>query len=148
MKIKYNNLYTHFIFTTYQRLSLIPEKNRIRIEKYITGIVNNNSCKLYAIYANPDHLHFLASRSPDISEERLATIIEESSENFINENKLGNGNFAWQKSASAFSVSKSDIDRTCKYILNQKEHHKNVSFSEELEIFIKHYQETIRKNLD
>jgi putative transposase len=110
--------------------------------------VNNNSCKLYAIYANSDHLHFLASRSPDISEERLATIIEESSENFINENKLANGNFAWQKSASAFYVSKSDIDRTCKYILNQAEHHKKVSFSEELEIFIKHYQETIRKNLE
>ena len=148
MKIKYNNLYTHFIFTTYQRLPLIPERNRIRIEKYITGKINNNSCKLYAIYANPEHLHFLVSRSPYISEERLATIVEESSENFINENKLAKGNFAWQKSASAFSVSKSDIDRTCKYILNQPEHHKKVSFSEELELFIKHYQDSIRKKLD
>jgi putative transposase len=103
---------------------------------------------LYAIYANPDHLHFLVSRTPDISEERLATIIEKSSENFINENNLAKGNFAWQNSASAFSVSKSDIDRTCKYILNQPEHHKKVSFSEELELFIKHYQETIQKKLD
>ena len=42
MKIEYNNLYTHFIFTTLHRLPIIPEKNRIRIEKYITGIVNNN----------------------------------------------------------------------------------------------------------
>ena len=148
MKIKYNNLYTHFIFTTYQRLPIIPERNRIRIEKYITGIINNNSCKLYAIYANSDHLHFLASRSPDISEETLATIVEESSETFINENKLANGKFAWQKSASAFSISKSDVDRTCKYVLNQKEHHKKVSFAEELELFIKHYQESIRKKLD
>jgi len=54
----------------------------------------------------------------------------------------------YSKTAFAFSVSKSDVDRTCKYILNQAEHHKKVSFSEELEIFIKHYQETIRKKFD
>ncbi|RPH94868.1 MAG: hypothetical protein EHM72_15330 [Calditrichaeota bacterium] len=62
---------------------LIPENNRIRIEKYITGIVNNNSCKLYAIYANPEHVHFLVSRSPEISEEQLASIVAESSNRFI-----------------------------------------------------------------
>ena len=145
MKIKYNNLYTHFVFTTFERQGLIPEKNRIRIEKYITGIVNNNSSKLYAIYANPEHVHFLVSRSASISEEKSATIVAESSERFINENKLTRGNFSWQKSASAFSVSKSDIDKVCKYILNQPEHHKKVSFAEEYELFIKHYQESLRK---
>jgi len=124
MKIEYKNLYIHFIFSTYERQKLISEKNRVRIEKYITGIVNNNSCKLYAIYANPDHMHFLVSRSPEISEEQLATIVTDSSERFINENKLSNGKFSWQRSASAYSISKSDIDKVCKYILNQAEHHK------------------------
>ena len=62
MKIEYNNLYTHFVLSTYQRQRIIPEKSRIRIEKYITGIVNNNSSKLYAIYANPEHVHILLSR--------------------------------------------------------------------------------------
>jgi REP element-mobilizing transposase RayT len=75
MKIDYNNLYTHFVFTVFERKRNIPEKNRIRIEKYITGIVNRNHSKLYAIYANPEHVHFLISRSPEISEEELATII-------------------------------------------------------------------------
>ena len=110
MKVEYNNLYTHFIFITSNRLPIIEEINRIRIEKYITGIVNNNGSKLYAIYANPEHVHFLVSRSPKLSEEALATIVAESSERFINENKLCKGLFAWQQSASAFSVSKSDID--------------------------------------
>jgi REP element-mobilizing transposase RayT len=52
MKIEYNNLYTHFVFTTLNRMPVILEKNRQRIEKYITGIVKNNDCYLYAIYAN------------------------------------------------------------------------------------------------
>jgi len=79
MKIEYNNLYTHFILTTLHRQPLIAEKNRERIEKYITGIVNKNDSQLYSIYANPEHVHFLVSRSPKLSEEDLATIIADSS---------------------------------------------------------------------
>ncbi len=45
MKIEYNNLYTHFIFTTLKRQRLIPEESRERIEKYITGLINNTSTK-------------------------------------------------------------------------------------------------------
>ncbi len=146
MKIEYNNLYTHFVFSTFGRQAILPESNRVRIEKYITGIVNNNSCKLYAIYANPEHLHFLVSRSPEISEEQLASIVADSSECFINENKLCEGKFSWQRSASAYSISKSDVDKVCKYIINQEKHHKKITFSEEYEQFIKHYQETLEKN--
>jgi len=70
MKIEYHNLYTHFILIPQNRLPLIQEENRQRLEKYITGIVNNNQSKMYSIYANPDHVHFLVSRSPKISEEQ------------------------------------------------------------------------------
>lgn len=143
MKIEYNNLYTHFIFTTLHRLAIIPEKNRERIEKFITGVVKNYNCKLYAIYANPEHVHFLISRSPNISEEYLADIIAESSVKFINKNKLVKGNFDWQSTASAFSVSKSDVDKVCKYILNQKEHHRKVTFKEEYDKFIEFYEKTL-----
>ena len=127
-------------------MPIIHEKNRQRIEKYITGIVNNNDSKLYAIYANPEHVHFLLSRSPTLSEEDLATIVSDSSERFINENKLCIGRFAWQESAAAFSVSKSDVDKVCKYILNQPQHHHKVTFAEEYESFIKFYQKTLQLN--
>ena len=143
MKIELNNLYTHFIFSTLHRLPVITETFRERIEKYVTCIVNNNSSKLYAIYANPEHVHFLVSRSPKMSEEMLATVVAENSQRFINENKLSVTPFAWQDSAAAFSVSKSDIDRVCKYILNQPEHHRKVSFQEEYDKFIKFYQKTL-----
>ncbi len=143
MKIEYNNLYTHFIFTTLHREKLISEKHRERIEKYITGIVNNNDSHLYAIYANPEHVHSLVSRSPKLSEEMLATIVAESSQRFINQNQLCSKYFEWQDSASAFSVSKSDVDKVCKYIFNQPEHHRKVSFQEEYNEFIKFYQKTL-----
>ena len=144
MKIEYHNLYTHFVLITANRLPLIQEKHRIRIEKYITGIVNNNQSRLYAVYANPEHVHFIASRSPKISEELLTTIVADSTERFINKNRLAIGTFAWQQSCSAFSVSKSEVDTVCKYILNQPKHHKKVSFAEEYDNFIRFYEASLR----
>ena len=107
-------------------------------------MINNNHSKLYSIYANPEHVHILASRSPRLSEELLATIVADSSLKFINDNHLSQGVFTWQQSASAFSVSKSDVDKVCKYILHQPEHHRKVSFAEEYEEFLKHYQKTLK----
>ena len=144
MKIDYYNLYTHFILITQNRQPIIPQHHRERLEKYITGIVNNNNSKMYSIYANPEHVHLLVSRSPRISEEVLVTIIADSSTKFIQDNKLSVGTFAWQQSASAFSVSKTDVDNVCKYILNQPIHHKKMSFAEEHDKFLKHYQKTLK----
>lgn len=144
MKIEYHNLYTHFVFTTLHRLPVIVEAVREKIEKYITGIVNNHDSKMYAIYANPEHMHFLASRSPRMSEELLATIVEESSQKFIQKNGLIQGKFQWQDTCSAFSVSKSEVDRVCKYILNQPLHHKKITFAQEYDALLKQYQTGLR----
>lgn len=119
------------------------EEYRERIEKYITRIVKNSNCQLYAIYANPEHLHFLVSRSPGVDEESLAGIVAKSTERFINDNKLCKHHFQWQMSCSAFSVSKADVDKVCKYILNQPEHHKKHTFKEEYDAFITFYQKPL-----
>ena len=145
MEVQCNNLYTHFVFTTQDRFPCISEIHRERIEKYITGIVNNHQCKMYAIYTNPEHVHFLASRDPAMSENELADLIAKASEIFINKNSLCKSRFYWQSSCSAFSVSKRDIDKVCKYILNQPIHHKKQTFAEEYGRFLKFYQKTLSR---
>jgi REP element-mobilizing transposase RayT len=62
MKIEYHNLYTHFILITQNRAPSILQNHHERIEKYITGIINNNNSKLYRIYANPEHTCLPAGR--------------------------------------------------------------------------------------
>jgi REP element-mobilizing transposase RayT len=143
MKVQFNNLYTHFVFTTRHREMVIPERSRERIEKYFTGIIRKHGCQLYAIYANPDHVHFLVSRVPNMDEETLADIIACSSARFINSNQLCDRYFQWQGSWSAFSVSKANVDRVCGYILNQPNHHKKRSRQEEFETFLKFYQKLL-----
>jgi putative transposase len=92
---------------------------------------------------NPEHAHFIISRSPRLSVEYISTIIAESSERFINEINYCIGKFVWQESAAAFSVSKADTNKVCKYILNQPQHHHKVTFTEEYESFMKFYQMTL-----
>ena len=145
MEIQYHNIYVHFVLTTLNRMPVIHEKNRQRIEKYITGIVSKNGCRLYAIYANPEHLHLFISKAKDIDEETIITIVANSSERFINDHKLCVGLFQWQQSCSAFSVSKRDIPKVCNYIRNQKEHHQKHCYDEEYSTFLKFYQQTIQK---
>ena|SRR3990172_1522518 len=91
-----------------------------------------------------EYNNFLVSRSPKIPEEAFLTRVADSSKKIINENKLCRGIFSWQESASAFSVSKSDVDKVCKYILNQPEHHKKIGFQKEYDDFIKFYQKTLK----
>jgi len=145
MEVLYHNLYTHFVLITQNRYPAIVASHRERIEKYITGVANNNKCKLYAIYANSEHIHFLVSRDPSISEKEMAILIADASEKFINTNKLCNGRFSWQTSCSAFSVSKGDVDKVCKYILNQPIHHQKQTFAEEYDVMLKFYQKTLKK---
>jgi len=44
----------------------------------------------------------------------------------------GNNSFYWQGGYGAFSVSESNVDSVVKYIENQAEHHKTMTFQEEL----------------
>lgn len=41
------------------------------------------------------------------------------------------GKFNWQDGFGSFTYSKSQIDDVAKYILNQSEHHKKITFKEE-----------------
>ena len=47
------------------------------------------------------------------------------------------GNFRWQEGYGAFSVGKSNIQEVIKYIENQENHHKSISFQDEYIYFLK-----------
>jgi REP element-mobilizing transposase RayT len=45
--------------------------------------------------------------------------------------------FAWQEGFGAFSIGVSGVDATMRYINTQEEHHRQRTFREELEVFLK-----------
>ncbi len=54
-------------------------------------------------------------------------------------NDSGASAFAWQAGYGAFSVSQSNVPEVVRYIRNQEQHHRRVSFQEELLAFLKRH---------
>jgi putative transposase len=133
------NTYIHFIFAVKYRKALINEEWEDRVQKYITGIVQNNGHKLIAINTMPDHLHMFVGLNPKQSISELMRLVKGDSSEFINKEGFIKRKFLWQEGYGAFSNSRSQIDKVVKYILNQKEHHSKKTFKEEYIDILKDY---------
>ena len=90
-------------------------------------------------YFNADHTHTLIDLPTNLTIENVIHLFKGSSSHWINQNRLVRGRFAWGRGYGSFSVSHSDVDRVCKYIANQRDHHRKRSFEEEYQLFVKRY---------
>lgn len=135
----YTQLYIHFVFAVKYRKAVIHEEWEDRLQKYVTGIVQNNGHKLLAINTMPDHLHLFTGPNPKQSISELMRLVKGDSSEFVNNKGLTQRKFQWQEGYGAFSNSRSQIDGVVKYILDQKERHIKQTFREE-------YLEILRKN--
>ena len=127
----YVQAYFHLVFAVQNRKALIQKHWKGRLEKYISGIVQNNGHKLIAIGAERDHIHVfigynLNQKIPDLVEN-----IKTSSNQFINQERLSYDHFSWQNGYGAFTHSHSNLSAVADYVLNQEAHHKKTSFREE-----------------
>jgi len=132
-------MYIQYIFSVKGKQNLIKERFRDELEKVISSIVAKHRCKTLAIYCNPDHTHIFVSMHPEISPSKLMEQVKSGSSKWLNSKNYILGKFEWQKGYGAFSYSKSQIDRVVKYILNQPEHHKKLTFKEEYLEFLKKF---------
>jgi REP element-mobilizing transposase RayT len=136
----YSQIYVQIVFTVKGRKNLIMKERREELHKYITGIINNKGQKLMAIFAMQDHIHILVGIQPNITISDLVRDIKSNSTRFINENNWVEGKFNWQEGFGAFSYSKSSLDNVIKYIMNQEEHHKKITFKEEYINFLEKFE--------
>jgi len=75
----------------------------------------------------------------------LVREIKISTDDYIREHKLSKSKFEWQAGYGAFSYSRSHRDAVCKYILNQKEHHRKRTFETEFMKILKDFEIDIEK---
>lgn len=135
----YSQAYFHLVFSPKNRDALIKKTWATELEKYITGIIQNNNHKLLAIGSMPDHIHIFIGYNLNQTIPDLVENIKTSSNAWIQQNKLSGSRFEWQKGYGAFTHSNSQIDAVVKYVLNQEKHHKKKSFRDE-------YLEILQKN--
>jgi len=131
MPQSYAALYAHFVFSTKDRALMIESDWKQSLYDYIGGICKNNDCVLIAAGGIADHIHLLVSVSREISSAELMKDVKASSSAWVHE-KTPCAKFAWQNGYSVFSVSHSNLPAVREYLERQEEHHRKLSFQDEL----------------
>jgi putative transposase len=127
----YTQIHIQAVFAVQNRECIIRNSWKEELYKYISGIVQSNNHKLLSINGMPDHIHILFGLRPSQSIADLMQDVKGSSSKWINDKKLVQGKFSWQEGYGAFSYSKSEVPTIIQYIINQTDHHKRKTFSEE-----------------
>ena len=91
---------------------------------------------IHRIGGMPDHVHILVDIPADISLSKFVQKLKQESSYLAKEAielPLWSG---WAEGYGGFSYSANEIDNVKQYIINQKEHHKRVSFIDEYRIWL------------
>jgi REP element-mobilizing transposase RayT len=136
----YSQITIHGVFAVKHRENLIIQPLRDDVHRYISGILNGINCKPFAVNGWLDHVHILFALPVTKSISDVMEVVKSNSSKWINEADFLKGKFQWQGGYGAFSISKSHRDRVIKYIMNQEEHHKRITFREEYERLLDLYE--------
>ncbi len=133
-----HQIYGHIVFSTKDRKELITNEFESDLYKYICGTVKNLNGFVLAINGMPDHLHIIFRASKHVTDIDFIKQIKAGSSKWISTKT--NQDFQWQKGYGWFSVGAKDIQAAIQYVENQKEHHKVMSFQDELRKILTSYK--------
>jgi putative transposase len=127
----------HVVFSTKDRIALIPLELEDELYKYIHGIIENNSARLIIAGGTANHIHLLIS----IGKTDVPTLIGDVKRSTsVWMKKKGVEKFYWQKGYGAFSIGQSQVPVVSRYIGDQKEHHAKHDFKTEFRSLCEKYQ--------
>ncbi len=138
----FTQLYIMVVFGVKYRLRLIDKNMKQPLHNMLWKILeaHGKGSKTLAIGGTADHVHVFFTLSPNIALSDLVREIKSRTSRWINEQGLCTGSFEWQRGYGAFSYSQSSKSQVLAYIGNQEEHHKRLTFREELQRFLDSYE--------
>lgn len=133
-------IWIYGVFSTKDRIALITSEYEKELYNHIKQKLENDlDCIVKIINGMSDHIHILFLLSPKFSVGDIFKNVKGESSHWINQASLTKNKFAWQTGYGAFSVSESMVNEVEKYIANQKEHHRKMTFEEEVNLFVNKY---------
>jgi REP element-mobilizing transposase RayT len=131
-------VYIHVIFSTKDRRPFISPETKPILQAYIVSLASELRIYTLEIFANPDHIHWLCTLTRTLSIADMIQKIKIPSSNKMA--RIGSKEFHWQKGYAAYSASQSKLEMVRKYIQNQEEHHRNMTFQQEYIRFLEEYK--------
>ena len=138
MSHTYSSVLLHCVFSTKNRQPIIPIDLKARLWPYMAGIARMNGFKTLAVGGMLDHAHILLSLPLRIPIPKAAQLIKGGSSKWINDH-LQRRSFAWQAGYGVFSIGISQIEKTVRYILNQEQHHRKMTFNREWTLMLERH---------
>ncbi|HMG14208.1 MAG TPA: IS200/IS605 family transposase [Saprospiraceae bacterium] len=132
--------YMHITFSTKNREHLIQVSHENDLHAYLGGVCNKLECLPIKIGGYTDHIHILCLLSKKIALMKFIEQLKSHSSKWMKLRDKSLKNFYWQDGYGAFSINPTEVDTVMKYISNQHEHHKNISFQDEFRAFLKKYK--------
>jgi putative transposase len=134
-----SQLYVHLTFGTKNRFPFIKPVWKEQLHGYMQGIMKNMESLAIIINSVEDHVHILFHLSKNYALAKVVESVKKESSKYVKTIEGASDQFSWQTGYGAFSVSSSKLEVVKKYIQNQEQHHKKLTFKEEVERFIKEY---------
>ena len=122
----------HVVFATKDRCPSMTPQMEEKLWPYLGGIARNNKMKVMKVGGVEDHVHILLSLPATLEIATAVQLLKGNSSKWIHETFPDQQSFEWQKGYGAFSIGVSGIEDTIAYLENQREHHKRVTFQDEL----------------
>ena len=134
----------HLVWSTKDRFPFFQNKQKaVQVLDIIKDVCSKNNIYFKIGFVNPEHIHLLVDLPINMTIETMMQLQKGSSSHDINGSGMFKAKFAWARGYGAFSVSENQLAAIIKYIKNQEEHHKKMSFAREWELFQKKYKETV-----
>jgi len=128
-----SQLYVHLTFSTKDRNPDIKEIWELKLYTCINSVFKRFESPVLMINSVSDHVHILFALSKDYALSTLVDAVKKESAEWIRCIGHTNKDFDWQDGYGAFSVSHFQIDVVTRFIQNQKKHHHNKSYKEEVD---------------
>jgi len=123
----------HIAFSTKNRKPWLQDK-QLRDELYAytaTILCNNVDSPAIIINGVADHIHILCLLSRKFAIMKVIQEAKTETSKWIKKQSADTRDFSWQSGYGAFSVSESNIPQVKKYIADQEEHHRRMTFQDE-----------------
>jgi len=139
MSHTYTNILIHTIFSTKDRRPSITPDIRSELFSYLGGTINALGGQSLLVNGPRNHVHMLFVQPNTLSIADVMEKVKAHSSGWVKDHWPARRHFAWQAGYAAFSVSKSHVDHVKRYIATQEEHHRKISFIEEVVAFLDKY---------
>lgn len=134
--MSYTRFLYHIVFRTKNSEKTINQQNERLLYKYLYTFMCDRGCHVYRIGGMEDHIHILADIPPIYAISDFMREMKSRASHFMRNSPAFPHWNGWALGYAALTYGKDELKTVCKYIKNQKEHHRRHSMNEEVKKLI------------